>query len=338
MSRRVSAGGGGRVAVLRHCSQVLAGNALGDPCERDLYCYLPPSYHTSDRRYPVVYFLSGFTGTGRMLFNFDPFAQSLDQRLDRLVAAGAMPEIICVAPDCFTRLGGSQYCDSTATGSYESYVCDEIVPFVDERLRTQIGPQHRGVTGKSSGGYGALRLGMRHPDVFGALGSHAGDAYFAFCYLPDFPKFVLGIERHGGVERFVRAFAQMPKKTKDAMEVMNILAMAACYSPKPQAPLGIDLPVSLPGGEIRPDVWDRWLENDPVYMAKRHAGALRSMKAIYLDAGLRDEFNLQLGARILCSRLDDLRISYLHEEFDDGHMGIVYRYDRSLVELAKVLA
>ncbi|MBC5824368.1 MAG: esterase, partial [Candidatus Eremiobacteraeota bacterium] len=322
----------GRVAVLRHSSQLLRGNVLGDPYERDVFCYLPPSYDSSQRRYPVVYFLSGFTGTGQMLFNFDPFAEALNRRLDRLIAQQAMPEIICVAPDCFTRLGGSQYCDSSATGDYQSYVVQEIVPFVDDKLRTQAGREHRGVTGKSSGGYGAMRLAMRHPDVFGAFGSHAGDAYFAFCYLPDFPKFVMGIEKFGGVEAFFHAFEAMPKKTKEAMEILNILAMAACYSPLPGAPLGIDLPVTLPSGEIRADVWERWLANDPVHMVKRHAESLRSMKTIYLDAGLRDEWNLQLGARIFCSRLGALGIQYIHEEFDDGHMGIVYRYDRSFVE------
>jgi S-formylglutathione hydrolase FrmB len=328
----------GEVIVLEHLSAVLKGNALGDPADRDLYCYLPAGYGRSQDRYPVIYWLSGFTGSGRMMFNFDPWAESIDRRLDRLIGSGAMPPCICVLPDCFTRLGGSQYADSTATGRYETYIIGELVPFVDERLRTKRGRDHRGITGKSSGGYGALRLAMRHPDVFGAVGSHAGDAYFAYCYLPDFPKFTTGIQRAGGVEEFMRSFDALPKKTKEAMDVLNILAMAACYSPNPAAPMGIDLPVRIPSGEIRGDVWARWEANDPVHMAREYADALRSMKKIYLDAGLRDEWNLHIGARILCSRLDELGIPYVHEEFDDTHMGIVYRYDRSFTELANVLA
>jgi S-formylglutathione hydrolase FrmB len=327
----------GRVAVLAHASTVLRGNALGDPHEREIYCYLPPGYDGSDRRYPVIHFLSGFTGTGRMHLNFDPFVESIDRRLDRLIATGAMPPAICVLPDCFTSLGGSQYINSSATGRYEDYLIDEVVPLVDGQLRTLASRDHRGVAGKSSGGYGALVLAMRHPDVFGALGSHAGDAYFAYCYLPDFVKFTLGIVRQGGVEEFVRYFRSLPKKTKEAMEVLNILAMSACYSPNPSAPMGIDLPVVLPTGEIRGEVWNRWVDNDPVHMAKAHAQALRSMKLIFIDAGLRDDFNLQMGARILCARLDGLGISYVYEEFDDTHMGINYRYDRSLTELARVL-
>ncbi|MBC5806118.1 MAG: esterase [Candidatus Eremiobacter antarcticus] len=328
----------GRVEVLRLSSEVLRGNALGDPCERDVYCYLPPGYDDGANRYPVIYFLCGFTGNGRMMFNFSAFGESMDVQLDRLIAAGSMPEVICVLPDCFTRLGGSQYVNSSATGRYEDYVIDEIVPFVDEKLRTKPGSAQRAVTGKSSGGYGSMRLAMRHPDVFGAFGSHAGDAYFAYCYLPDFPKLVMGLQRHGGVEKFFTHFESLPKKTDEAMGVLNILAMAACYSPNPSQPMGIDLPVGLPSGEIRGDVWKRWEENDPVHMARDCAGALRSMKRIFIDAGSRDEFNLHLGARIFCSRLDGLGVRYTYEEFDDSHMGINYRYDRSFVELGKAIA
>ncbi|HLW38625.1 MAG TPA: alpha/beta hydrolase-fold protein [Candidatus Eremiobacteraceae bacterium] len=328
----------GEVQNLRHSSKMLRDNPLGDPADRDLYCYLPPGYDNSQARYPVIYFLTGFTGTGRSMLNFDPFAESMDARLDRLISSGEMPAAICVLPDCFTRLGGSQYMNSSATGRYEDYLIEEIVPLVDERLRTKAGRDHRGVTGKSSGGYGAMRLAMRQPQTFGALGTHAGDAYFAYCYLPDFPKFVTGIEQHGGVEKFFKHFVTLPKKTHEAMEVLNILAMAACYSPDPKMPMGIDLPVKLPSGEIRGDVWKRWEANDPVHMVREHADALKSMKKIYVDAGLRDEFNLQFGARIFCSRLDEIGVPYLHEEFDDNHMGISYRYDRSFVELGKALA
>ncbi|MBV8170499.1 MAG: esterase [Candidatus Eremiobacteraeota bacterium] len=328
----------GRIEILKHVSRVLQGNASGDPYERELPCYLPAGYDASQARYPVLYFLAGFTGFGKMMLNASAFDEPIDARLDRLIADGAMPPVILVLPDCITRFGGSQYANSSATGRYEDYIIDELVPFVDERLRTKSSRDHRGVTGKSSGGYGALRLAMRHPDVFGGLGSHAGDAYFDYCYYLDFPKFVLGIQKYGGtVESFYERFLALPKKSV-AFDVLNILAMSACYSPNPDAPLGFDPPVDLRTGELREDVWRRWLDNDPVRMAPRHADALRSLKTIFIDAGLQDEFQLQLGARILCTRLDAVGARYIYEEFDDGHMGIVYRYDRSLVELAKALA
>src|SRR3984893_17184350 len=156
----------GRVVVLSHTSSVLQGNALGDPHDRDVYCYVPAEYGDGSGRYPVIYFLSGFTGKGRMHLNYDPFVESIDRRLDRLIAAGAMPPVICVLPDCFTSLGGSQYVNSSATGRSEDYLVDELVPFVDQQLRTKASRDRRGVTGKSSGGYGAMVLTMRHADVF----------------------------------------------------------------------------------------------------------------------------------------------------------------------------
>jgi len=328
----------GRIEILRHRSDALRGNPLGDPVDRDVYCYLPPGYDAGAERYPVIYFLSGFTGTGRAHLNFDPWAETIDARLDRLIGSDAMPPVICVLPDCFTRFGGSQYVNSSATGRYEDYMVRELVPFVDERLRTKPAREHRGVTGKSSGGYGAMYLAMRHADVFGGLGSHAGDAYFAYCYLPDFPKLVMGIEKYGGVNEFFAAFEAMPKKTDEAFGVLNILAMAACYSPNPSQPLGIDLPVALPSGEIRSDIWAKWIEFDPVHMATRHAADLRSLRVIFLDAGKRDEYNLHLGARIFCARLDQLGVKHAYEEFDDTHARILYRYDRSLTVLAIALA
>jgi S-formylglutathione hydrolase FrmB len=328
----------GQVKLFRHVSKVLRGNALGDPFERDLLCYLPQGYDTDGKCYPVIYFLSGYTGFGRLLLNADAFAEPLDQRLDRLIASGTMPPSIVVLPNCFTRLGGSQYLNSPAVGNYEDYVIEELVGFVDEQLRTLRGREHRAVTGKSSGGYGAMRLSMRHPDVFGAFGSHSGDCYWEYCFLPDFPKFFMQLERHGGVAAFLAAFDDLPKKTHDATMTLMMVAMAACYSPNPASPNGFDLPFDEKTGEIRADVWTRWLENDPVRMVPRHAEALRSMKAIFFDAGLKDEWNLHLGARIVCNRLDAIGVPYVREEYEDGHMGVVYRYDRSLTILAKAIA
>src|SRR5262245_6406930 len=121
---------GGRVVVHRVESQVLRGNALGDPADRDLHVYLPPD-HDPAKPYPALLGLAGFTGTGGMFFNLDPLGEDLRRRLDRLIGSGACPPVIVVAPDGFTRVGGNQYINSTATGRYEDYLVDEIVPFVN---------------------------------------------------------------------------------------------------------------------------------------------------------------------------------------------------------------
>ena len=171
----------GTVKILRHTSRVLAGNPLDDPVTRDVIVYLPPDYDSGDERYPTVYCLTGFTGRGRMLLNDQAFTPNLAERMDRLIAAGGVRPTIVVMPDCFTHLGGSQYINSSATGRYEDYLTQEIVPFVDDNFRTLVHPEQRGVMGKSSGGYGSLVMGLRHPDVFGLVCSTSGDAYFEIC-------------------------------------------------------------------------------------------------------------------------------------------------------------
>src|SRR6185437_2233215 len=130
---------------------------------------------------------TGFTGKGIMLLNEDSWQPNLAERLERLYAAG-MPHAIVVLPDCFTRYGGSQYINSGATGRYEDYVIDEVIPWVDAHYRTLATPQSRGVFGKSSGGYGSMILGMRHPETFGALACHSGDMFFELCYAPIFRR------------------------------------------------------------------------------------------------------------------------------------------------------
>ena len=318
-------------------SRVLADNPLGDPAVRRLPIILPPDYASApDRRYPVLLGLAGFTGKGLTLLNEDPWQPNLAQRLERLYAAG-MPPVIVALPDCFTRYGGSQYRNSAATGRYEDYLLTEVLPYVDAHYRTIPGPAGHGVFGKSSGGYGAFMLGMQHPDVFGALACHSGDMVFEYCYAPDFFKFCTGITAAGGVVAWWERFAAKVKKSGDDGAVLNILAMAAGYSPDPAAPLGIALPVDLHTAARIPEVWARWLAADPAELAEQYADNLRRLRLLYMDCGTRDEFNLQYGARVVARRLQALDIPHDYEEFEDGHMSVQYRYDVSLPRLARAL-
>jgi len=325
----------GRVEMMRYESEVLKGNAPGDPHVRTVPVYLPPSYdRETSRRYPVAYVLTGFTGRGRMLLNDNLWVPPLDQRMDALIASGC-GEMILVMPDCATRFGGSQYLDSTATGRYETHLVSELVPHVDRTFRTRAARDQRAILGKSSGGYGAIVQAMRHPDVFGAVACHSGDMMFEYCYLGDVPKFCARVQNAGGLTAWFGAFEAARQKKQDDMVALNILAMAACYSPNPASPsFGIDLPCDLETGAFRPEVWQRWLTLDPLRMLPGHAEALRSMKLLYLDCGTKDEWNLHLGMRLFARELDRLGIRHEKEEFDDGHMNVQYRYDVSLPKLA----
>ena len=328
----------GRVQWERFTSTVLAGNPLGDPDTRGIPVYLPPSYDTHpERRYPVVFLLSGFTGRGAMMLNDQAWSPPIDERMDRLIAAGRAGEMILVMPDCFTRFGGSQYLDSSATGRYETHLIEELVPWVDRTFRTLGSREHRGVAGKSSGGYGALVMGMRHSDVFSAVACQSGDLYFEYCYRVDFPLALSTLQRAGGVRAFLESFEAAPQKDKAAFATLNIVAMAACYSPDPKAEMGVALPFDLATGAFRDDIWQRWQQHDPLVMLEARADALKSLKLLYLDCGDRDEFHLHHGLRLFVAALKARDIPHVSEEFPDGHMNVTYRYDTTLPLLSRAL-
>lgn len=316
----------GSVVCLKHESKILRDNPLGDDPNRDVYVYLPPDYHKDNKSYPTVYVLAGFTGRGRMLLNDSAFTPNFAERMDRLINSDRIIPMIAIFPDCFTFYGGSQYINSTATGRYEDYLTEEIVPFIDGNFRTIPDRNFRAVMGKSSGGYGALIMAMRHAQTFGLACSISGDCYFEMCYLPEFPKAFRAIK--GEPKKLVEKFwDEEQRKSRADFDGLNIIAMSACYSPNG---IGFDLPFDLETGEIREEVWQRWLDHDPVRLVEKHADNLGSLRLLFLDAGLRDEFNLDIGARILSKRLSKLGIKHIHEEFDDGHFNISYRYNRSL--------
>jgi enterochelin esterase-like enzyme len=335
-----------KVIIETITSQVLHHNALGDPHLRRIPVYLPPGYDESKIRYPVVYLLTGFTGRGTFMLNDAAFDENIQERMDRLIAAGQVQPMILVMPDCFTRYGGSQYLNSSATGRYEDHLIDELVPFIDQHYRTRAEAGYRAIAGKSSGGYGALVQAMRHPDLFSALACHSGDMYFDYCYKPDFVKSLNAFARHDinsaeTLRDFLAAFRpKMHPKPADFFDIIHIAAMSACYSPNPDSPCGFDLPFEFHTGQLRLEVWQRWLDQDPITMLQqeKHLEALRQMKLVYLDCGNRDEYALQYGARIFCQRLTGLNIPHLYQEFDGGHRHIQFRYDVSLKAISDAFA
>lgn len=329
------------VRVLDHTSKVLANNPLKDPHKRKVIVYLPPSYGRSAKRYPVVHLIAGFTGYGALNMNLSPYSENIQQRLDRLINTGKIKEMIVVMPDCFTKYGGSQYVNSAATGRYEDYIVKEIVPFIDQNFRTIPKAASRCIIGKSSGGFGAMWLAMRHPDVFGLMATHSGDSAFEYCYMEHFAEFPVLIEKYGKGHKAVQNFIKTQINTKqpkgsDFHNIINTIGMSACYSPNPKRKgYNFDLPFDLYTGEIIPGVWKKWLNFDPVRLVNKYKKNLKKLKLIYVDCGIRDEFKLQAGARIYCEKLKENGINYTHLEFNGGHMNVQYRYDTSFPIISK---
>jgi hypothetical protein len=330
----------GRLDELEIESEALRGNALGDPNVRPLWVYTPPGYDNEpERRYPCVYVIQGLTGQLDMWRNREPFRPNYPEMVDELFAGSEAPPTLVAFVDAWTSLGGSQFLNSPGTGRYQDYLCDEIVAFVDDRYRTIPDRDHRGIQGKSSGGYGALVTPMLRPDVFSALASHAGDSLFESCYLPEFREAVRALRKdyEGSFDRFWEDFRARPAFSKKEDDVLlNVWCMAACYSTDDDGT--VRLPFDVATGTLVDDVWQRWLDKDPVRMIPKHSDELRSMRAIWVDAGTRDEWFLDNGAVAVSQELEALGVEHTLELFDAGHMSIGYRYPRSLAFLSTALA
>jgi S-formylglutathione hydrolase FrmB len=324
-------------------SRVLKDNPLSDPSIRPVWVYTPPGYDSdSRRRYPAVYVLPGYNGHLSMWLTHGPFRATVPEMIDQLFLGPGVPEAIVVYLEASTRYGGSQYLDSPGTGRYHSYLCDEVVPWVDRRYRTVPDRDHRAVTGKSSGGYGAMITAMRRPEVFGALATHAGDALFDTSYRSAIPARIRMLrDRYDG--SYDGYFDQLKDRefgtrVGDA-DLMEIYAYAAAYSADPDGT--VHLPFDQ-AGSYAEAIWARWLEHDPVLMAaqSRYASALSALRAAWIDASDSDEFYLDMGAvafrrAVEAAGLPPARLHF--DLFPAGHAAIEYRYPLAVAWLCQRL-
>ena len=358
-------GNSGTVILLEHDSRILRDNPLGDPHVRMLAVWLPPQYDGSGRRrFPVLYDLVGFTGSGMAHLNWRAFNDNVPERAARLIHEGKMGPAIFVFPDCFTALGGNQYVNSSAIGNYADYLTREIIPTVDRTFRTHASREHRGCFGKSSGGYGAIIHGMKYPQYWGAIADHSGDSYFDFVYWHDWPNTLNELQRFrspkrkpgrydaltasrkrgladgrddGRIRRFLQHVWKKEKLSGGESHCIMNLAMAATYDPDPRAPNGFRVPFNMESGEPLPDRWRQWRRHDPINLVSSYRQNLKSLRGIYIDCGWRDQYHIHYGTRLLSARLSAARIRHTYEEFDDNHSDVDYRMDVSLPFLYKTL-
>ena len=354
----------GKVVVLEHVSSILKDNPLGDPHVRKVAVWLPPGYDGSGKRFPVLYDLVGFTGSGLSHVGWKAFGDNVPERAARVMREGKMGPAIFVFPDCFTALGGNQYVNSSAIGNYADYLTREIVPFVDREFRTLASREHRGCFGKSSGGYGSMIHGMKYAKHWGAIANHSGDAYFDFVYWHDWPNTLNELQKHrlpkrkagaydalkeskrkglaegkddGRIARFLKAVHGKEKLSGAETHAIMNLCMAATYDADPRAPNGFRVPFNLETGESLPERWRQWQKHDPIRLVSSHKANLKSLRGIYIDCGWRDQYHIHFGSRILSARLSSAGVKHTYEEFDDNHSDIDYRMDVSLPFLYKAL-
>jgi len=332
----------GRIHEHVVASELLRDNPLGDPHERPLWVHLPPGFDAGTR-YPVVYVIQGYTGHLAMWRNRMPFRKPVTELFDGVLSDPGVPDVIVVYVDAWTAYGGSQFVDSPGTGRYHSYLCEEIVPFVDRTYPTLADSRHRAIAGKSSGGFGAMITPMLRPDLFGALATHAGDALYEYCYIPEFAQAVRALRDYDGdIWRWWDDFRSRVAFTKEAdSKLLMLLGVSACFSADKDG--AVHLPFDPVTGRLVEDVWQRWLDWDPVRMLEQadFADALSHLTAAWVDGGTRDEVYLDLGATAFRDGLRRIGVAdeRVHFElFDAGHGAIEYRYPLALAWLAERLS
>ena len=319
-------------------SPALAGNPLGDPSRRLIGVYTPPGYDPDgSQRYPVLYVLHGYSGDLAAVLSSRPWDPTVVQRIDRLIAAKAMPPAMLAIVDGNTRLGGSQYVNSIHNGDYATYAVRDVVEQIDRDYRTVARAEGRAALGKSTGGFASLHLTMNYPGTFCAFASHSGDSYFRATMVRSLIGCARTIEKYESFESFLKMFDGKVKRSGDEFATMEMLAYSAAYSPTAARPFAFELPIDVRTGEFRDDVWARWLAFDPAEQIPHKKKELAPLRLRFFDCGRRDEYGLDIGARVMAQRVRDLGLEARHEEFDDDHGRIGYRYDVSLPALAAVL-
>jgi enterochelin esterase-like enzyme len=315
-------GGGPRVGTVERITvhgKALEGNLEGDSPDRVVLVYLPPSYAADQaRRFPVVYLLHGYGGTET---TFTERLATLPDSGNRLDGAQGFSSAIYVMPSAYTLHKGSMYSDSVTTGNWEKFIAEDLVGYIDGHYRTLTTRMSRGLAGHSMGGYGALRIGMKRPELFGSL------------YLMS--SCCLGANRNPSPEAMKAAEAI---KTREQAEeaakapgfgVSTTLASAAAWSPNPaNPPLFLDLPVK--DGKVRPDIVAKWVANAPLDTLDRYADNLKKYYAIGIEVGTKD--SLYRSNQQLHEAMARLGIRHGFEEYDGDHTNRVKeRVDRNLL-------
>jgi S-formylglutathione hydrolase len=309
VSAQPGAGRHGTVERLKIHGPSLEGNLEGDSPDRDVMVYLPPGYAAdASRRYPVVYLLHGFTDDVDHWWGVVRHFVSVPQSIDKALESGATKELIVVMPNAYTRYEGSMYSNSATTGNWENYVVTDLVSEIDRRYRTLADVRSRGLAGHSMGGYGAIRIGMRHPDVFSSV-----YVMSACCMLPP-----AGMDPERG--RRAESIADPADVHKADFGLKALFASAAAWSPNPaNPPWYLDLPTR--DGQLRPDVIAKWAANAPLAMIDQYIANLKRLKALAIDVGRSD------GLAPASARLDEIlttyKIPHVYETYDGDHVNRV---------------
>lgn len=287
-------------------SVALEGNLIGDPADRDVTIYLPPSYQTDpEKHFPVLYMLHGFTDTDSQWFGWEDHWINLQHVIEQSLAAGGSKEMIVVMPNAYNTFKGSMYASSPTVGDWETFVTKELVTFIDAKYRTLPNKASRGLAGHSMGGYGTLRLGMKYPDVYSAIYA------LSPCCMDG-----------GGVSN-PEMISKLEKFTPDQIDNASFheiaaLATSAAFAPNPQnPPFYLDLPAK--DGSPRQDIINKIIANRTLTTIDQYIPNLKRLKAIGMDAGTEDR-SISAATKKLHEVLDSYQIEHFYESYEGDHL------------------
>ncbi len=297
----------------------LANSVTKESPDRNVSIYLPPSYETSSTRlYPVIYLLHGITDTDQTWTrawskNSDGYATILDV-MDKGIADGRFGEMIIVMPDQNTRAMGSFYVNSSVTGNWEDFTAKELVGHIDSKYRTVAKPESRGITGHSMGGYGALTLAMKNPDVFSvAYGINPAIIGWGADLTIDTPGFV-NVLKANTIDDLIR--------TRD-LYALAAVTVSQAFSPNPnKPPFFADFPFAVVEGKVVPSEpgHSKWEANFPVRMVSKYKENLKKLRGLRFDSGFEDEFKfIPANSRAFSAELTKHGIEHIFEEYNGDH-------------------
>jgi S-formylglutathione hydrolase len=302
----------GTVQRIRVHGKGLENNLSGDSADRYVSVYLPASYKNNPKkRYPVVYFLHGYTDDDAKFYGFSRHWMNIVPILDTVFGTGKAREMIVVTPNAYSRFQGSMYSNSITTGNWEDYVAKELVAYMDTHYRTIANSAGRGLCGHSMGGYGALRIGEKYPSVFSSVYLLSPCCLNSGPPLTTIPGMYARADSIKTIEEFQKA----------DFGVKALFANGAAWSPNPgNPPFYLDLPVK--NGEINRNVEMKWLANRPLNSLDQYISNLKELKAIAFDAGARDQ-GIAASIRTLDEELNKYKVKHFFEIYEGDHINRV---------------
>ena len=288
--------------------QSLEGNLIGDPADRDVSVYLPPSYHTDPQKtYPVLYLLHGFTDSDSKWFGWEEHWINVKEVIDASIAEGLSKEMIVVMPNAYNRFKGSMYSTSTTIGDWETFVSKDLVNYIDTHYRTIPLASSRGLAGHSMGGYGTLRLGMKYPEVWSAI----------YALSPCCMEGTM-LETSERMMESVEAITTLDQLEGAGFGTIATLASAAAWAPNPEhPPFYLDLPFA--DGEVQPEIAAKFSANRTLYVIDQFIPNLKKLTAIGMDAGDQDR-GISGSTKRLHEVLESYGIPHQYESYQGDHL------------------